>query len=290
MRTLAPAKVNWTLEVLGRRDDGFHEVRTVMQAVDVCDEVEATPAEELMVNIEGAKETIEGDLVLAAARRLAEKVGEVSGAALRVRKRIPVSAGLGGGSSDAGATLRLLSRLWRLGMAQEELAVLAAGLSSDASFFLFGGTALAGGKGEQVTPLPDAQEGWLVIVVPPLRMAEKTRRMYSSLRREEFTDGTRTQDVVRWLEKGGAPTAAMIYNVFERAAYEVFAGLDAYRRALLEAGAGSVHLAGSGPALFCVASEEGEARAIAADLRAPVAADVFVARTLSRSQSTRVGS
>lgn len=290
MRTLAPAKVNWTLEVLGRRDDGFHEVQTVMQAVDVCDEVEATPAEELAITIEGPERAIEGDLVAEAARRLARKVGKVGGAALRVRKRIPLSAGLGGGSSDAGATLRLLTRLWRLGMVEEELAVLAAGLSSDVSFFLFGGTALAGGRGERVTPLPDAPQAWLVIVVPPLRIPEKTRRMYASLRREEFSDGTRTQEVVRWLEKGGAPTAAMIYNVFERAAYEVLAGLDAYRRALLEAGAGSVHLAGSGPALFCVASEEKEARGIAADLRVPAGADVFVARTLSRSESVWVGS
>lgn len=141
-----------------------------------------------------------------------------------------------------------------------------------------------------MTPLPDAPQAWLVIVVPPLRIPEKTRRMYASLRREEFSDGTRTQEVVRWLEKGGAPTAAMIYNVFERAAYEVLAGLDAYRRALLEAGAGSVHLAGSGPALFCVASGEGEARGIAADLRVPAGADVFVARTLSRSESVWVGS
>lgn len=149
MRTVAPAKVNWTLEVLGRRDDGFHEVQTVMQAVDVCDEVEATPAEELAVTIEGPERAIEGDLVAEAARRLARKVGKVGGAALRVRKRIPLSAGLGGGSSDAGATLRLLTRLWRLGMVEEELAVLAAGLSSDVSFFLFGGTALAGGGGSE---------------------------------------------------------------------------------------------------------------------------------------------
>lgn len=290
MRTVAPAKVNWTLEVLGRRDDGFHEVRTVMQAVDVCDEVEATPAEDLAVTFEGPERVVEGDLVLEAAQRLAQKVGENRGAALRVVKRIPLSAGLGGGSSDVGATLRVLAGLWVLDMAEREMADLAAGLSSDASFFLFGGTALAGGRGERVTPLPDAPRAWLVIVIPPLRIVEKTRRMYASLRQEEFSDGTWTEETVSWLERGGAPTAAMIYNVFERAAYEVFAGLDAYRRALLQAGASTVHLAGSGPALFCVASGEEQARGIAAGVRAPAGTGVFVARTLSRAESVWMGS
>jgi len=276
--------VNWILEVLGRRSDGFHEVRTVLQAIDICDTVEAEPAESLAVEPWGDGGLPEGDLAWRAARMLQDLRGQPAGAVIRIRKRIPVAAGLGGGSSDAAAALRLLNRLWRLGLTEDALAQAAAGVSSDAPFFVYGGVALCQGRGERVSPLPDAPTLWLVVVAPPISLPGKTRRMYGALEAGEFTDGRRTGELADCLRRGGQVAPEMVYNVFEQVAPRVFPQLESYRKAMLDAGAGLVHLAGSGPALFCVAGSESEAREIAGRVRTPDAA-VFVARTLGRDAS-----
>jgi 4-diphosphocytidyl-2-C-methyl-D-erythritol kinase len=180
-----------------------------------------------------------------------------------------VAAGLGGGSSDAAAALRGLDELWRLGYGDARLAEISAGIGSDVAFFVHGGTALAEGRGERVTPLPDLPPTWLVLLVPPFRLPEKTRRMYSALTPGDFSDGARTEALLRRLNRGLPIADAELYNAFQRVAYEVFEGLDAYRDALLAAGARRVHLAGSGPALFALGPDEGAARAIHDRLRPP---------------------
>jgi 4-diphosphocytidyl-2-C-methyl-D-erythritol kinase len=266
MRLCAPAKINWTLEVLGRRDDRYHEVRTIIQTVEPCDTLDLTPGDRLKLEVEGAHQPSEDDLVLRAATLLE---GGASGAHIRLSKRVPVAAGLGGGSSDAAAALRGLNQLWRLGYGDARLAEISAGIGSDVAFFVHGGTALAEGRGERVTPLPDLAATWLVLLVPPFRLPEKTRRMYSALTPGDFTDGTRTEALLRRLNRGLPIADAELYNAFQRVVYEVFQGLDAYRDALLAAGARRVHLAGSGPTLFALGPDEGAARAIHDRLRPP---------------------
>jgi 4-diphosphocytidyl-2-C-methyl-D-erythritol kinase len=285
MRLFAPAKINWTLEVLGRREDGYHEVRTVMQAIDLCDELEIEPAEGLRLEVEGPHEVSEDDLVLRAAALLD---GGGRGARIRLTKRIPVAAGLGGGSSDAAAALRGLNELWGLGHSSDRLAEIGAGLGSDVPFFLHGGTALVGGRGERVTPLPDAAGTWLVVLAPAIQIADKTKRMYEALRPEHFSDGSRTAALVERMRNGEGVREEDLFNAFERAAYEVFEGLDAYREALLAAGAAGAHLAGAGPALFAPAREEAPARAMLSRLRAP-GVEAFVVRTLTAAESLRRG-
>ena len=288
MRLYAPAKINWTLEVLGRRDDGYHEIRTVMQTVEPCDSLDIEPANELQLEVEGRHELFEDDLVLRAAFALDEGGGR--GARIRLTKRIPVAAGLGGGSSDAAAALRGLNELWGLGRSDANLAKAAAEIGSDVPFFIYAGTALAEGRGERVTPLPEPPPTWLVLLAPPLELPEKTRRMYAALTPADFSDGSRTDAVVRRIREGGPVDDGSLYNVFERVAYEAFAGLDAYRDALLTAGARRVHLAGSGPALFALGADEDAARSVHARLRlpggeAPVRA--FVVRTLAAAEALR---
>jgi 4-diphosphocytidyl-2-C-methyl-D-erythritol kinase len=268
MRLYAPAKINWTLEVLGRPPEAdYHEVRTVIQTVEPCDALDVAPADGLEMEVEGVLEPLEDDLVLRAAALLGGGGG--GGASICLSKRIPLAAGLGGGSSDAAATLRALNELWRLGYADAQLAGMGAGIGSDVAFFVYGGTALAEGRGERVTPLPDVPPTWLVLVVPPFRLPEKTRRMYSALTPADFTDGSRTEALLRRLRQGRPIADDGLYNAFERAAYDVFDGLHAYRDALLEAGARRVHLAGSGPALFALGPEEEAARAVYDRLRPP---------------------
>ena len=292
IRTVAPAKINWTLEVLGRRDDGYHDVRTVMQTIDLCDEVSVDTAENLTVarNLDAYAPDDE-DLVLRAARALAAAAGREAEAAISVTKRVPAAAGLGGGSSDGAATLRALDRLWETEATADRLLEVAAGLGSDVPFFLHGGTALGEGRGERMTPLTDVSATWLVILVPPLTMSEKTRRMYAALGPGDFTKGSHADDLVAQLAPGRSVAGLPLFNAFERAAYGSFDGLAFFRDLLVQAGAPSVHVCGAGPALFCVASGESEARAIRSRVaRVRRGEKVHVVRTLTAAESTAVWS
>ncbi|MDO8611560.1 MAG: 4-(cytidine 5'-diphospho)-2-C-methyl-D-erythritol kinase [Dehalococcoidia bacterium] len=283
MRLYAPAKINWTLEVLGRPDHyrGYHEVRTVLQAIDLCDELEIEPADELRLEVEGPHEASEDDLVLRAAALLDGGGGR--GARIRLTPRIPVAAGLGGGSSDAAAALRGLNSLWGANRSAQELAELAGRLGSDVPFFVTLGTALAEGRGERVSPLPDVSPTWLVLLVPPIVEMDKTKRMYAALTPADFTDGSRAEAFLDVLGDDAPPDDADLCNAFERAAYEMFAGLAGYREAMLEAGASAVHLAGSGPALFALGPSEEAAREVLVRLR-PSGGETLVVATLSAAQ------
>ncbi len=287
LTTIAPAKINWTLEVVGKRDDGYHEIRSVMQTIELHDELSFEPSDAIEVTYEG-REPPEGDLVARATSVFARQTGG-RGARINVRKRVPEAAGLGGGSSDAAATLRALNRIWGAGYTDEPLAEIGSELGSDVAFFSHGGTALAEGRGERVTPLADAPQSWLVLLVPAISLPEKTRAMYSALGADDFTDGSRTAALVERLAAGSGIEDEMLYDAFERAAYEQFLGLGKFRDWLIEAGARSVHLCGSGPALFALASGEPEARAIRGRLnRQRHGERVHVVRTVGRAEATLV--
>jgi 4-diphosphocytidyl-2-C-methyl-D-erythritol kinase len=240
----APAKVNWTLEVLGKRPDGYHEVRSVMQTIDLCDTITLERADGISLTLAGdaaalAALPVEDNLAFRAAVRLRDRAGGAPGARITIEKRIPASAGLGGGSSDAAATLRGLRALWRLDIAEGELATIAAGLGSDVPFFLRGGTAIASGRGEVVEPLPDAVAPRLTLTAPPPSAAtDKTARMYAALRPEHYTDGARSAALAERIRRGGPVRDEDCYNVFEL----VLPGADA------RAAGGRPHLCGSGPA------------------------------------------
>ncbi len=303
MRTVAPAKINWTLEVLGRRKDGYHEIRSVMQTLGLCDEVEVRDgignkehgtgsvvrAGEATLVVEGAQDVTEDDLTVKAARALEEATGRELPVAIRLVKRIPVAAGLGGGSSDAAAVLRCVDGLYGLGLPAEELAAIGARVGSDVPFFVYGGTALAEGRGEQVTPLREVAVGWLVMLAPPISVGDKTKRIYGALNDGDFSDGSRGEVLSQRLRRGEPVREEDLHNVFERVTYEVFEGLEAYGDALLAAGAEAVHLAGAGPALFVLARGEEEAREMANRVQGS-GAKICVARTLSAREATAVES
>lgn len=281
MRLRAAAKINWVLEVLGCRDDGYHEIRSLMQTVGPCDALELAAGEGLNLEVEGAGPPLQDNLVLRAATILG---GGMSGAHIRLTKRIPEAAGLGGGSSDAAATLRGLNKLWHLGHSDAHLMEMAVGIGSDVAFFVYSGTARAEGRGERVAPLPDLSPMWIVLLVPPFRLPEKTRRMYDALRPADFTDGHRVEALQRRLQRGLPIVDADLYNAFEGVAYEVFQGLGAYRDAFLEAGVRRVHLAGSGPALFVMSPDVGAARAVHDRLKPPGGQKMLV-RTLTATEA-----
>lgn len=322
-RTVAPAKINLTLEVLGKREDGYHEIRSVMQTIDLCDEVKARRAPEL-VRLNEASEALQAeqlknvrpgenvlrmvvpprtfstsfgkDVKMKAEKVLGETVIRAVGlmdpglkrdVVTDLRKAIPEAAGLGGGSSDGAAALRVLNQLWELGHDREALAEIGAQIGSDVPFFLCGGTALVSGRGEVVEPLPDARSTWVVVVTPPIEMEEKTKRMYGYLIEEDFSDGARTAEVAIRVRAGMPLRDVDLCNAFERAAYGAFVGLERYRDALIGAGAESAHVAGSGPSLFALAADQSSARGIAWRLEG-LDAEVHVARFMSAGEATAV--
>src|SRR4030095_11880771 len=152
MKELAPAKVNLFLRVLRRRDDGFHEIETLMAPISLCDSLEIEPANDLQFHCDEPNLASDDNLVVAPRGLFFSEINREPRIRLTLRKRIPHGAGLGGGSSDAAATLRGLNRFFNAGLSNEKLAALAAQLGSDVSFFLNGKTAICSGRGEIVKP------------------------------------------------------------------------------------------------------------------------------------------
>ncbi len=162
----AYAKLNLTLEVIRKREDGYHDLASIIQTVQLHDVLEFSDSE--TIDFECSDETLAGDdnLVLQAAETLQKVAGVRQGAKINLNKRIPVSAGLGGGSADAAATLRGLNRLWNLGLSETELVEIATEVGSDVPFLVCGGTAIVSGRGERLERLPAPEHGWFVIVSP----------------------------------------------------------------------------------------------------------------------------
>jgi len=245
----APAKINLVLEVLGKHND-YHRISSIVQSIDLCDALNFQLDEKICFECD--EPSLKRDnLVTRAATLLKESTKCSMGARIELRKHIPWGVGLGGGSSDAAAALLALNELWGLGLPLSELVPLASELGSDVPFFIHKGTAVIEGKGEKVTPLPSLPSTCFVLLVPPLPKIEgKTKQMYNHLDAAYFTGGQFVQRALSSLRKGRAIDHGLMFNVFEKVAFDFFPGLDKYRKTLEEAGAPGVYLAGSGPCLF----------------------------------------
>ena len=181
------AKINWHLRVGGRRRDGFHELCTVFQTVDLHDTISFEEDDELSLACDDPNVPTDGsNLILKAAALLAERAGVAKGSRIELQKRIPAPGGLGGGSSNAVTALLGLSRIWGLEPSPEDLREIAEKLGSDVPFFLIGGTAMATGRGEILEPLTDVDEQFLVLATP--QIAVNTAQAFKSLGRESLTD------------------------------------------------------------------------------------------------------
>ena len=254
----APAKLNLTLEVLARRPDGYHEIRSIIQTISLCDRLSFRASGTVAIKSDSPEWSAEKSLVSRAIKLVREATGTDKGIAIDIESRIPLISGLGGDSSAAAATLRGLNAAWELNLPQAELLELAAQLGSDVPFFLYGGTALAKGRGEAVTPLPAFPHRWAVLVMPDVpRLPGKTAKLYASLNTGCFTDGQITEQMGRELKDGKEPSA--LFNTFENVAFAGGEKLKVYRDHIRKMGAPHVHLAGSGPALFTLFKDKPEA-------------------------------
>ncbi len=253
VRAAAYAKINLSLEVLGRRADGYHTVHTVLQTVDLSDRLTFAPAAEIRMECSEPSLANRENLAWRAAAALKEAAGYDGGALIRVDKGIPEAMGLGGGSSDAAAALVALNRLWGVDAPPATLEELARRLGSDVPFFLRGGTALATGRGDVIEALRPLTPRWIVLVCPDIRIAGKTLRLYSMLSPDSYTGGRVTRALSEAINRGCFPTE-LLYNVFEEVALDAFPGLAAVMEDMEEAGAEFTRLSGAGPALYTVAS------------------------------------
>ncbi|MGI9149809.1 MAG: 4-(cytidine 5'-diphospho)-2-C-methyl-D-erythritol kinase [Chloroflexota bacterium] len=278
------AKVNLTLEVIRRRQDGYHDIASLAHTISLADDLHLTSAPTLLSHVEGLEMSVESNLVTRAARLLAAAAGVSPQAELSLLKRIPAAAGLGGGSSDAATALVGLNSLWdtRLGIA--ELARVGAALGSDVPFFLHGGAAIMTSRGERLQPLPPVDGQWLILAVPTHAVSAKTTRLYAALEVADFSSGSATQHAAVRLEQRMPLEEEHLFNVFTRAARRVFPGLADAWSAAEDICQRRFFLSGAGPALFALALDATDAHRQQTRLaRSGISA--FAARTVRQARA-----
>jgi 4-diphosphocytidyl-2-C-methyl-D-erythritol kinase len=276
------AKINLALAVLGKRPDGFHEIRTVFQSIDLHDRIEIRASSRLDLDCADlAGVPVESNLVWKAAQALSGLVPSRPGAHITLRKRIPAGAGLGGGSSNAAATLLGLVRFWGVKLAPGDLQTLAAGLGSDVPFFLGGGTALGAGRGDEISTLPDLPPTNVAVVFPGIHVS--TSEAYGSLRLS-----LTSQDGVSKMQRfcGGLRSEPdclpRIFNDFEASILPAYPVIAEAKEFLTSRGATAAMLSGSGSSVFGFFLNEESTLAVSRAAR-PEAWQVFPAKTLSRA-------
>lgn len=253
------AKVNFTLEILGRRTDGYHDLLSLVHTISLADDLRIEPAPSLLGHVEGLELDPEQNLVLRAAQLLTSTAGASRGAELALRKRTPAAAGLGGGSSDAATALVGLNAVWGCRLDTTSLLSLAARLGTDVPFFVRGGAALMAGRGDELRPLPPLDSQWLVLLVPSHALADKTARLYRALEPSDFSTGEATRQVARRLEQRLGLDGSDLPNGFGRAARAVFPGLAELWQTAEQRCERRFMLSGAGPSLFALAADRADA-------------------------------
>jgi len=288
IRVRAFAKVNLRLDVLGKRADGYHELRTVFQSLTLHDTLRLSRTRGRTIelatsgNTELAATPARQNLVWRAVASLRQELKLAGGVRIELAKRIPVGRGLGGGSSDAADALAGLLRLFERRIEQPRLLEIAAGLGADVPFFLFGGRALATSRGDEIYPLPDLRRR-PVLVVSPAGITVSTKDAYGWLDSRLTKPGAPSRlwnfCALCWSPQGGS-----LSNDFESAVFKRHPRLGRIRRALLQRGAAEAALAGSGSAVFGIFRNPAQARRTA---RAFPGDEVFLCTTLSRRAYAR---
>lgn len=247
------AKINLTLDVLGKRADGYHELATIMQTVDLYDTLCLTVTDEPSVRVLCSRPELANDdnLAVRAVQAVRQRLSLTQGFLIELHKRIPVAAGLGGGSSNAAAVLLALQRWWQLPLSPADMLAIAASLGSDVPFFLTGGLALCEGRGERITPLPSSWPSamrWLLLLKPSIGVS--TAAVFRALPASDYTDGAFSRTVRSAFEAKNDPQPEHLQNSLERGVLERYPEVAQAREHMLQAGASLVRLSGSGPTLF----------------------------------------
>lgn len=275
----AYAKINLGLDVLRRRPDGYHEVKMVMQTVDIYDDLflEKTEKPGVELQIDGSDLTAGKDnLICRAAELFMEEKGIAGGVKIRLVKRIPIAAGMAGGSSDAAATLRGMNELWEAGCSAQELQEIGVRLGADIPYCVVGGTMLSEGIGEILTPLPAPPECVLLIAKPEISVS--TKFVYENLHADTLKSHPDIDGMVEAIRRGQLEgITERMGNVLETVTTKTYPVIEEIKTVMKEKGAENALMSGSGPTVFGIFGRKEQAEAAAAILRErDLAKQVFV--------------
>jgi 4-diphosphocytidyl-2-C-methyl-D-erythritol kinase len=267
-RTLSPAKINLGLEILRKRDDGFHEIRTIMQSISLADEISVTQAPSNSIESSHSALENEDNLALRAANLWTERLDpEHRSLKISMQKSIPIAAGLGGASSNAAAVLTLARSLFSTAVADDDLDSVAASLGSDVPFFLHSTAALASGRGEALDPLPPLSGAYFVLATPNVEIARKTATMYGQLTPGDFSDGSGIASLAARMHSGESLESGDLQNAFERPLLQFLPDLEGIPSIMRSLCGHRVGLSGAGPTWYAVVDSPDEANKLAASLR-----------------------
>jgi len=281
----APAKINLSLDVLYKREDGYHEVEMVMTTIDLADRIELTLLSEDVIKISSQNRFVPDDqrnLAFQAAKLLKDRYQVKMGVQIGIEKTIPVAAGLAGGSSDAAATLRGLNRLWNLQLSLDELAEIGSEIGSDVSFCVYGGTALAKGRGEKITELPPPPTCWVILAKPFIGVS--TADVYRRLDLGHVSHPN-TSEMIQSIHEGNfRGVCENIGNVLEDVTLNLHPEVAQIKDQMIRFGADAVLMSGSGPTVFALVQHDSRMNRIYNGLRG-FCDQVFAVRMLGERHS-----
>ncbi|MET1250458.1 4-(cytidine 5'-diphospho)-2-C-methyl-D-erythritol kinase [Sporolactobacillus sp. STCC-11] len=253
----APAKINLSLDVLGKRSDGYHEVKMVMTSIDLADRVECGDLSENRILVRTSAPYVpedERNFAYQAAQCIRETYRINRGVEIMIKKNIPVAAGLAGGSTDAAATIRALDKLWGIGMSYEEMLEIAAKIGSDVAFCIKGGTALATGRGEKITPLSSLPPCWVVLVKPTVSIS--TAQIYKELDSQPIMHPD-VEAMMRAIEEEDfQKICRLLGNSLESVTMKKVADIAKIKEQMKGIGAEGILMSGSGPTVFALTQHE----------------------------------
>lgn len=278
----APAKINLTLDVLYKREDDYHQLEMVMSSVDLADHLTFTPLQEDKIEVYTNKAFLPVDKrnhVYQAVRLVKEKYQISSGMRIEIEKRIPVAAGLGGGSTDAAATLRGLNKLWKLNLSVEELIEIGMKIGTDVPYSIVGGTAFVSGKGEKVRPIKPMPPCWVVLAKPKISVSTKT--VFRALEVERLQDYQPTSRIVEAAIESGDYYEMVnnLSNALEIVTFDRHPKLEQLKERMLKYGMDGVTMSGSGPTILGFSRNFSRAKRVYNSLRG-FCEEVYIVRTL----------
>ncbi|WP_431028577.1 4-(cytidine 5'-diphospho)-2-C-methyl-D-erythritol kinase [Lysinibacillus sp. LZ02] len=276
----APAKINLTLDVLYKRPDHYHEVEMIMTTVDLADRIGLEPRKDGQIKIISADRFVPDDernFAYQAAKLLKDTYGIAEGVSIKIEKEIPIAAGLAGGSSDAAATLRGLNDMWDLNLTLDELAEHGSKIGSDVSFCVYGGTALATGRGEKIEELPAPPTCWVILAKPKIGVS--TAEVYGGLKLEGIKHPSTKQMIKAIEQQNYELICESLGNVLETVTFKLHPEVVTIKEQMQRFGADAVLMSGSGPTVFGLVDSETRATRVYNGLRG-FCEEVYVVRML----------
>jgi 4-diphosphocytidyl-2-C-methyl-D-erythritol kinase len=277
----APAKINLTLDALYKRVDGYHELEMVMTSVDLADRIDLLSIPGSAIRLESSSGLVpqdEKNLAYMAASLLRQKMGVHRGVAIKIDKKVPVAAGLAGGSSDAAATLRGLNRLWGLGLTLRELAEIGAEIGSDVPYCVYGNTSLAQGRGELLRVLPAPPACWVVLAKPTQGVS--TADVFGEFKMDKVETRPNTREMMEALYRQDYyEITKLLANILEPITMQMEPDVRRLKEKMIQFGADGVLMSGSGPTVFALVDRESRAKRLVNSLKG-FCPQVFAVRML----------